>query len=230
MALNPELLTPGGLPVPFEGEWFVLARDGIELYVDNLGGVISGGKWSARGTLYLSSIRMVFVADKPGPVMQAFDMPLSYTRGEQFNQPIFGCNNITCKVFSIAGGPPGSYDAVPHAVQLSFKEGGVGTFLPLFFNLLSWARGLAPIGSHVGGHGDGHQHQHHGGDHQHEGEGEGGPHSTIPSAPPAPVQEFVARAFIDPKDPTTVYVSQPFAAGQTTLRRRNLPSGPSDRS
>lgn len=35
-----------------------------------------GGRVKARGTIYLSNIRMVFVASKPGGSFTAFDIPL----------------------------------------------------------------------------------------------------------------------------------------------------------
>lgn len=35
-----------------------------------------GGKMKAKGTIYISNVRMVFVADKPVGNFTAFDMPL----------------------------------------------------------------------------------------------------------------------------------------------------------
>ncbi|CAN0859550.1 hypothetical protein LINGRAHAP2_LOCUS7690 [Linum grandiflorum] len=72
MALNPQLL-PNGLPVPFVNEMFVLARDGVEFEIDKIPG---SNHVKARGTIYLSNIRMVFVANKPMGIFGAFDMPL----------------------------------------------------------------------------------------------------------------------------------------------------------
>lgn len=40
MALNPQLF-PNGMPVPFVGEMFVLARDGVEFEVDKIPGFVS---------------------------------------------------------------------------------------------------------------------------------------------------------------------------------------------
>lgn len=52
-------------------------------------------RWSATGALYLSNIRLVFVADKADPSgLAGFDMPLVYICKEKLNQPIFGCNNL----------------------------------------------------------------------------------------------------------------------------------------
>ena len=39
MALNPQLY-PNGMPVPFENELFVLARDGVEFEVDKIPGFV----------------------------------------------------------------------------------------------------------------------------------------------------------------------------------------------
>ncbi|MCV2423908.1 hypothetical protein LNV47_25345, partial [Paucibacter sp. DJ4R-1] len=62
MALNPQLF-PNGMPVPFVNEMFVLARDGVEFEVDKIPGS-HGGKVKSRGIIYLSNIRMVFVASR----------------------------------------------------------------------------------------------------------------------------------------------------------------------
>ncbi|KAF8390804.1 hypothetical protein HHK36_025332 [Tetracentron sinense] len=74
MALNPQLF-PNGMPVPFVNEMFVLARDGAEFEIDKIPGT-HGGNVKAKGTIYLSNIRMVFVAIKPFGTFLSFDMPL----------------------------------------------------------------------------------------------------------------------------------------------------------
>ncbi|EYU44883.1 hypothetical protein MIMGU_mgv1a026348mg, partial [Erythranthe guttata] len=93
MAVNPQLY-PNGMPVPFVNEIFVLARDGVEFEIDKIPGN-QGGNVKGKGTIFLSNIRMVFVASKPVGNFVAFDMPLLYVHGEKFNQPIFYCNNIS---------------------------------------------------------------------------------------------------------------------------------------
>ncbi len=107
-----------------------------------------------RGRLFLSDVRLVFVpsaARRGGvPALTAFDLPLVYIRGEQFHQPIFGANYLSGACFSVPlGGPDGG--AAPHAFSLTFKEGGCGTFLPLFFSALAAARraGTRPAGADV---------------------------------------------------------------------------------
>uniref|UniRef100_A0A453LAJ8 GRAM domain-containing protein n=1 Tax=Aegilops tauschii subsp. strangulata TaxID=200361 RepID=A0A453LAJ8_AEGTS len=74
MAENPQLFG-NGMPVPFHGEMFVLARDGVEFHVDKIPSA-PGGHAKTKGTIYLSNIRMVFVAAKPVGNFFAFDMPL----------------------------------------------------------------------------------------------------------------------------------------------------------
>lgn len=80
MAVNPELFS-NGMPVPFVNEMFVLARDGVEFEIDKIPGS-HGGHVQAKGTIYLSNIRMVFVANKAVGSLIAFDMPLLYVRQE----------------------------------------------------------------------------------------------------------------------------------------------------
>ncbi|KAG6709044.1 hypothetical protein I3842_06G112800 [Carya illinoinensis] len=146
MALNPQLF-PNGMPVPFVNELFVLARDGVEFEVDKIPG-FNGGHLKTKGTIYLSNIRMVFVANKPVGNFTAFDMPLGctsyctclYVHGEKFNQPIFSCNNISGHVEPVV--PENQNRALysTHSFKILFKEGGCGTFVPLFFNLISSVR------------------------------------------------------------------------------------------
>ncbi|KAF7835559.1 UPF0664 stress-induced protein C29B12.11c [Senna tora] len=76
MALNPQMF-PNGMPVPFVSEMFVLARDGVEFDVDKIPGN-QGGHIKTKGTIYLSNIRMIFVAKVPVGDFAAFDMPLPY--------------------------------------------------------------------------------------------------------------------------------------------------------
>ena len=81
---NPQV--QGGMPVAMENETFVLRRQGIAFSAKS-GRV----KVDGSGVLFLSTLRMVFVADKG----QHFDMPLATLYEEKFNQPIFGANNLT---------------------------------------------------------------------------------------------------------------------------------------
>lgn len=119
-----------GQPVPMANEMFVLARSGI-----NFSAKLGGSKSEANGTLFLSTLRMVFVTDRPTDNgLNNFDIPLATLEQESFNQPIFFANNMTgCS-------PPLDGSDGVYKWCISFKNGGVGTFLPFFFRLLQEMR------------------------------------------------------------------------------------------
>ncbi|KAI5419056.1 UPF0664 stress-induced protein C29B12.11c isoform X2 [Lathyrus oleraceus] len=194
MALNPQLF-PNGMPVPFVSEMFVLARDGVEFEVDKIPGAGHGGRLKAKGIVYLSNVRMVFVAKNPVDGIVAFDMPLLYINSEKFNQPIFHCNNISGLVEPVV--PADQHRALysTHSFKIIFKEGGCGTFIPLFFNLIASVRqynqfASAPTESRV---------------------------DPLPVSQ-APVDEMMRHAYVDPNDPTRIFLQQPNTDSQ--LRRR----------
>lgn len=197
MALNPQLF-PSGLPVPFTNEMFVLARDGVEFEVDKIPGA-DRGKVKTKGTIFLSNTRMVFVANKPVGNFAGFDIPLLYTHGEKFNQPIFLCNNISGLVEPVV--PDDQHRALysTHSFKIMFKEGGCGTFVPLFFNLISSVRQYS---------------QQHGATVEH--------HSDPLQAAQTPVDEMMRHAYVDPNDPTRIFLQQPNPESQ--LRRRTYHS------
>ncbi|KAH9322280.1 hypothetical protein KI387_000542, partial [Taxus chinensis] len=99
-----------------------------------------GGKVYTKGTIYLSNVRMVFVANKPVGAFVAFDLPLLYIHDEKFNQPIFFCNNISGKVDPVVPEDANRALFSTHSFKIIFKEGGCGTFVPLFFNLIRSVR------------------------------------------------------------------------------------------
>ncbi|KAL3506155.1 hypothetical protein ACH5RR_031537 [Cinchona calisaya] len=200
MAVNPQLF-PNGMPVPFVNEMFVLARDGVEFEVDKISGA-SGGHVKAKGRIYLSNIRMVFVANKPVGDFVAFDMPMLYIRGEKFNQPIFYCNNISGFVEPVV--PENEQRALfsTHSFKILFKEGGCGTFIPLFFNLIGSVRQYNQQASRAE------------------------PQLDPLQAAQTPVDEMMRHAYVDPNDPTKIFLQQPTPESQ--LRRRGYHSRPSD--
>jgi hypothetical protein len=126
--------------------------------------------------------------------------PQAYVRGERFNQPIFGCNNLSGSVFSVGeeGGPAGSLP--PHTFKIYFREvrgavqalyaayfiantkrcvqGGCGTLLPLFFNALQQAREAAqsPL--------------------------------VAPRGAMLEMRDLRTSAYLDPNDPTLLYVPE----------------------
>ncbi|KAI3412371.1 uncharacterized protein J3R85_017402 [Psidium guajava] len=203
MALNPQLF-PNGMPVPFVSEMFVLARDGVEFEVDKIPGS-QGGRVKAKGTIYLSNIRMVFVASKPVGSFTAFDMPLLYVHGEKFNQPIFFCNNISGFVEPVV--PDDQHRALysTHSFKILFKEGGCGTYVPLFFNLISSVR---QYNQHVNS--------------------ESAPRVDPLQAAATPVDEMMRHAYVDPNDPTKIFLQQPTPESQ--LRRRAYHPQPAENS
>ncbi|CAM8953601.1 hypothetical protein QQ045_018042 [Rhodiola kirilowii] len=202
MAVNPQLL-PHGMPVAFYNEIFVLARDGVEFEVDKIPGC---DRVKAKGTIYLSNIRMVFVASKPVGNFYAFDMPLLYVHNEKFNQPIFHCNNISGFVEPVV--PDNEHSALysTHSFKILFKEGGTGTFVPLFLNLLNQLRQY----------------------NQHYRAGAEAPRVDPLEATAPPVEEMMRHAYVDPNDPTKIYLQQPPQEPQ--LRRRTYHTNPTDRA
>jgi len=200
MALNPQLYG-NGTPVPFVDEMFVLRRDAVDFEVDKVTEA-RGSKLSGRGTAYLSNYRIVFVLSKPVDSIQAFDLPLVYVHEEKFNQPIFFCNNLAGKVHPVI--PEGANRALyaPHFFKIMFKEGGTGTFIPLFMNLIKSIRAAQRMVEEV--------------------QPSAPPAEPLPAAP-APVDEMMRHAYIDPSDPTKLYLQQPYES-QPTLRRRNYSS------
>jgi len=211
MAANPplyEALGAGGavslLPVPFAGERVLLRRDamGLELRGELQDARGRARAWATSGSLVLTDVRLVFVAGKASREgLRAFDFPLQYVRGERFNQPIFGANNLSGECFRVESGGSGR----PLAFKFKFNSGGAGTFLPLFWGLMAYVRERAGSGSV----------------------------SQAPQAPQAPQaapqrapaaataavaagagvapqpDELLQTAFVDPNDPSTVYVVEP---------------------
>ena len=69
MAANPRLSqVPGAglLPLPYDREVLALKREGLDIRLDGVH-ARSGTLWQARGSLYLSNLRLVFVADQEDP-------------------------------------------------------------------------------------------------------------------------------------------------------------------
>lgn len=194
MALNPNLYD-NGMPVAFVNEMFVLIRDGVEFEVDKIPGA-NGGIAKAKGKIYLSNVRMVFVADKPTQNFVAFDMPLLYVHGEKFNQPIFHCNNISGLVEPVVPDDQNRALYSTHSFKILFKEGGCGTFVPLFFNLLKSVRQYNQQFATATE-----------------------PRAADPlRAAETPVDEMMRCAYVDPNDPTRIFLQQPNPDSQ--LRRR----------
>jgi hypothetical protein len=105
-------------------------------------------KLSKNGKLFITTIRMVFVASNPdvNSDFSSFDIPLSNVRNEAFNQPVFGCNNLSGNCLPL----PGFSGRISWVI--AFKSGGVGHLLPLLQDLLirnRTGRPEAPEGQHI---------------------------------------------------------------------------------
>lgn len=203
MAANPALVqAPTGemLPAPFPAEAFVLRRPGCAFEIDGVR--TRSGKWSARGTVYVSNVRLVFIADAADPAsgLAGFDLPLVYITHDALQQPIFGCNRISGRVWPAVegGGPAGTLP--PHSWRVLFKEGGIGTVWPLYYALTQRARRADAAARAAGDAGAGASQQQ-------------------PGADEAEAAKLASAAFVDPADPTTVYLTQPVGDAQR-LRER----------
>lgn len=185
MAANPALIqTPMGemMPAPFPNESFVLRRPGCGFEVDGVR--TRSGKWATVGSIYLSNVRMVFLADKPDASgLAGFDIPLVYITSDKLNQPIFGCNNLSGRVWPAVegGGPAGGM--APHDFKVLFKSGGIGTLWPLYYALTQRARRAAATNRP--------------------------PAAEPPGKAQQEMQQMAHTAFVDPNDPSTVYLTQP---------------------
>ncbi|KAK7367905.1 hypothetical protein VNO80_09925 [Phaseolus coccineus] len=68
------------------------------------------------------------------------DKKFLYLTGEKFNQPIFHCNNLSGHVEPVVTNDQHRALYSTHSFKIIFKEGGCGTFIPLFFNLIASVR------------------------------------------------------------------------------------------
>jgi len=173
----------------------------------HLNGLCCGARttYKATGVIYLSDIRIVFIADRPsqinGQPIQAYDFPLGFVSQEEFNQPIFGCNNLSGAVRLV-----NQTEVVPpNTFKLFLLKGGINTFLPLFYQFLHKIRQEL---------------------------GQPAQEVTPRPAPSAPqdgdvfaldseAQNVVRNAFVDPSDPTTLYVE-----AQPVAEEHMIPSAP----
>lgn len=127
-------------------------------------------------------MRMVFISknQEDSNVLQAFDLPLLYIRNDKFNQPIFGCNHLAGECWPVSPtGGPGG-TLPPYKWKLNFLTGGVGTLLPIYYRFLKEVRAA---------------------EHDRKRAEELANHGVV--------KEQVNHAFVDPNDPTTLYLTQP---------------------
>ena len=87
----------------------------------------------STGQLYLTTIRLIFVADTPSSDFKSLDVPLLLIRNEKFNMPIFGCSNLSFMVI-----PQTSWGCgTQFNCKLEFRKGGAQTFLRIFWKVMS---------------------------------------------------------------------------------------------
>ena len=110
--------------------------------------------------------------------LDGFDLPIATLIEESFNQPIFGANNLT------GSSPPLDGSGLSDSIKwkVTFNNGGVGTFLPLFFRLLNEMRQRMsqPLAA-----------------------------TATVTLSPLDAQQILHAAYVDPNDPSKLYVSQP---------------------
>jgi hypothetical protein len=201
MALNPALLPmgPGApLPTPYAGEFICAARDGVRFEVTGLGDPNgpSGSRLAfGSGCAYLTNYRLVFVADAPTAAASAVELPLLFIEGERVAQPIFACNNLAGDCRPV-GAPANTTTRARW--RLDFKNGGFGTFVPLYYAAVAYIRTAS---RHAGAAADAAD------------AGAGVPATSAPPAAAPP--SFLETALVDPGDPTRIFfvADQPEAGG-----------------
>ena len=110
-------------------------------------------------------------------------------RDEAFNQPLFGCNNLT---FNVA--PQTNWgNGLAFSVKFEFRNGGAQTFLRLFWKVMSGVNECrnAP------------------------GRSLSYPSRLVAGVVPDVIRsissgQFASSAFVDPSDPTYIYTAQPY--------------------
>jgi len=139
-----------------------------------------GSKVEIKGTLYLTTIRIVFVPSVMNTYFTAIDLPLQGITDDKFEQPIFGSNHLMGTIAPV----PGRGLVNPAKFRLYFHDGGAGTFLHVYFGLMEKI--------------------HH------------APRVSVTSHPPPlftppQMQSFMEeqQAYIDPSDPSVLYIAQP---------------------
>mmetsp|Transcript_51402 Transcript_51402/g.116898 ORF Transcript_51402/g.116898 Transcript_51402/m.116898 type:complete len:223 (-) Transcript_51402:300-968(-) len=144
MGLGPEeVVNASGQALLEDGEQSLLQRSGVQSRLSGMSlccasGGTSGFKTKVeKGTLYLTTRRILFVAKKNQRILS---LRFSDIFKERFNQPIFGCNNISGRVRVDYNGEADSY----LEWRFYFLKGGVGTFLMAFLKCMKQQRrGLA---------------------------------------------------------------------------------------
>ena len=175
MALNPPL-TSYGEPLRVDGEFFIMKREGVDFEMK----VKNGNKYEGKGLMILTTCRIVCINKKESK-FKSFDLPLALIYKEHFKQPIFGSNYIGGYCKPLLNSLPGDTE-----FYIYFTEGGVGTFVPAFMNILFNVRK----------------------------NNNRGPDKNFMSDFESGV--FAKSAYLDPNDPSTIYLEQPANDLKTT--------------
>ncbi|KAK4526053.1 hypothetical protein GAYE_SCF19G3964 [Galdieria yellowstonensis] len=180
------------LPLPYENELFILSRKGVDCEIRNE----RFNQTCSDGSLVLTTQRLVFVhkqAQPQRPTMESFEAPLYGIWNEEFHQPILAANYLTCDVQPFDDQP---FSGIVRC-KFSFKQGGVGVFLPIFFTLLSLHRQRRQQSSSAAQVNHEQLFRH--------------------------IQQRCS-AFVDPSDPTRIYVAQPAPSDWNSQPQQRSPS------
>lgn len=186
MALNPPLLPvyqPNSVPfpAPFAGEYICCSREQCHFKLDGP----RNYKFSGGGTAFLTNYRLVFVAKKPAAGIHAMEFPLVFIDRINVQQPILGANYLhgECKP---ADSPPNTSEIIKW--KLSFTNGGMGTFVRLVFAAVEYVKVMSR---------------------QQQQQQQQQPPPATPDLTPTKPPAFLETAFVDPNDPTKIYLTEP---------------------
>ena len=181
MALDPPLFDDQ-TPLGLVGEFFCLRRANVSAVFES---AEAGRRASAEGVLVVTTVRLCFVGRG-----LAFDLPLQSVSREAFRQPIFGANYLEGTCAPVPG--RGLVNAV--SFRLTFPAGGCGTFLRVFFQLMEQHRLAQELAARA------------------QAQALAAPAPAAPSFfAPERASAWVAeqQAFVDPTDPSTLFLAQP---------------------
>lgn len=216
MALNPALIPgrdsrgrQGMFPAPYAGEYICAVRDHSSFDVEGP----PPYRFKGSGSVFLTNYRLVFVSKKPDRAgVQAFEIPLLFIDQENVKQPIFRANHLkgTCRSVNSS---PGSANNI--SWKLFFTNGGMGTLVPLFYSCLEYIRVASRRRQNI------HEEQ---APPMASAPPEEKPNKTVASAESEP-PPFLASAFVDPNDPTQIFLTQPTQPQSEATQPPKFPVG-----
>ena len=159
MSLNPPLTTHPTDPItptPYPNEYFFLSRPSINFSVSSP----TSETYKSVGQVFITSNRICLIPNRclerplgylanPTEILAmktaggvewcGIDVPLHLISSHRFRQPIFGANYIEGMCSQV---PNGGF-ASEVKWRLTFRKGGVGTFLSLFMKLMKYVEASA---------------------------------------------------------------------------------------